>query len=114
MTLLLNLESLDSKLRHEHLLESVFRRVNKANGLLKRLQLTLPRKSAVTICKSFIRPRLDYGVMVYDQAFYESIRQNLKSFQYSATISTTETIRGTSSEKFFKNWAWKPSKQEDG
>ena len=103
MTLLLNLESLDSKLRLEHLLESIFRRVNKANGLLKKLQLTLPRKSAVTICKSFIRPRLDYGLVVYDQAFYESFRQNLKSFQYNAAISTTETIRGTSSKKFFKN-----------
>ena len=40
---------LDSKLSYEHHLQPVFSRVNKTIGLLRKLQLTLPRKSLITI-----------------------------------------------------------------
>ena len=35
--------------------------------LLQKLQSVLPRISLLTVCKSFIRPHLDYGDVVYDQ-----------------------------------------------
>ena len=57
---------LESKLSFENHLQSVFSRVNKIIGLLRIFQPTLPRKSLVTTYKSFNRPHLDYGDVVYD------------------------------------------------
>ena len=93
---------LDSKLSYENHLQSVFSRVNKAISFLRKFQPTLPRKSLLTIYKSFIRPHLDYGDVIYDRAYNESFHQNLESLQYSAAISITGAIRGTSSEKLFQ------------
>ena len=93
---------LDSKLSYENHLQSVFSRVNKTIGLLRKFQPTLRRKSLVTIYKSFIRPHLDYGDVVYDRASKESFHQSLESLQYSAAIAITGAIRGTSSEKLFE------------
>ena len=56
----------------------------------------------VTIYKSFIRPHLDYGDVVYDRASNESFHQSLESLQYNAAIAVTGTIRGTSSENLFQ------------
>ena len=42
---------------------------NKTTGLLRKLQNTLPRTSLITIFKSFIRPHLDYGDIIYDGAY---------------------------------------------
>ena len=93
---------LDSKVRYENHLQSVFRRVNKTIILLRKFQSTLPRKSLVTIHKSFIRPYLDYGDVIYDRASNESFHKSLESLQYSAAIAITGAIRGTSSEKLFQ------------
>ena len=68
---------LDSKVSYENHLQSVFSRVNKTIGLLRKLQPTLLRKSLVTIYKSFIRPRLNYGDVVYDGVSNESLHQSL-------------------------------------
>ena len=62
---------LDSKLNYENHLQSVFSRVKKTVGILRKFQPTLPRKSLVTICKSFIMPHLDYGDIIYDWASNE-------------------------------------------
>ena len=55
---------LGSKLIYENYLQSVFSRLNKTIGLLRKIQPTLQRKSQV----SFIRPHLDYVDEVYDRA----------------------------------------------
>ena len=90
---------LDDKLSYEHHLNFVLNKVNKTIGLL-RIQQIVPRQSL--ICKSFIRPHLDYGDIVYDRAFNESFHKNLESIQYNAAIAITGAIRGTSSEKLFQ------------
>ena len=68
---------LDSKLSYENHLQSVFSRVNKTISLLIKFQFTLPRKSLVTIYKSFIRPHLDYEDEVYDRASNQSFHEGL-------------------------------------
>ena len=59
----------------EHL-RYITNKVNKSIGLLRKLQKCLPRRSLVTIYKSFIRPYLDYEdvifVQAYNKSFYES------------------------------------------
>ena len=93
---------LDSKLSYENHL-SIFNRVNKAIGLLRKSQLILRRKSLVRIYKSFVRLDLGYRDVIYDRASNELIHQNLESLQYSAAIAITGAIRGTSSEKLFQD-----------
>ena len=42
-------------------------------GLMKKLQPIIPRAALLTICKSFLRPHLDYGDVTYNRAFNESL-----------------------------------------
>ena len=65
---------LDSKVGYENHLQSVFSEVNKTIGLFRKSQRTLPRKSFMTISKTFIRPHLDYGDVIYDRASNKSSR----------------------------------------
>ena len=53
---------LNTKLNFQGHLKSIFKNVNKMIGLLHKLHRTLPRLPLLTICKSFIRPHLDYGI----------------------------------------------------
>ena len=57
---------LNDELSYVHHLKSVLSKVNKTIGLLHKFQQILPRQSLITIYKSFIRPHLDYGDVVYD------------------------------------------------
>ena len=67
---------LDFKQSYENHLPSVFSRVNKTIGLLRKLQPTLARKSLVAIDKSFITEHLHYGDVTYDGGFNESFHQS--------------------------------------
>ena len=92
---------LDTKLDFQGHLKSIFNEVNKTIGLLRKLHNTLPRLPLLTICKSFIRPHLDYGGVIYDQACNVSFHQKLESIQYNSALAITGTIRGTSTEKLY-------------
>ena len=69
---------------------------------LRKLQPVLPRSALLTIYKAFIRPHLDYGDAIYDQAYNNSFHQKLESIQYNAALAITGAIRGTSSEKLYQ------------
>ena len=92
---------LDTKLDFQEHLKSILNKVNKAIGLLRKLHNTLPRLSLLTIYKSFIRPHLDYGDIIYDQAYNVSFYQKLESIQYNSALVITGAIRGTSAEKIY-------------
>ena len=110
---------LDRKLNFEEHLSKVESKINKAIGIIRKLQNVLPRSALITIYKSFIRPHLDYGDMIYDKAFNESFHAKLESLQYNATLAITGAIRGSSSEKVYeelgletlksRRWYRKPS-----
>ena len=57
---------LNTKLNFQDNLKNI---LNKTIGLLRKLQNNLPRGPLLTIYKSFIRPHLDYGDVVYDQHY---------------------------------------------
>ena len=70
---------LDCKLNFEEHLNIIVNKINKTTGLLHKFQ-NLPRKSLLTILtiyKSFIRPHLDYGDIIYDQSYNTSVHQRL-------------------------------------
>ena len=57
---------LDSKLNFKERIQNVLNKVIKTIVLLRKLQKTLPKPSLITIYKSFIRPHLDYGDIIYN------------------------------------------------
>ena len=70
---------LDRKLNFEEHLSKVESKVNKTIGIIRKLENVLPRSALITIYKSFIRPHLDYGDIIYDKAFNESFPTKLES-----------------------------------
>ena len=92
---------LDTKLDFQGYLKSIFKKVSKTIGLLRKLRNILPRMPLVTIYKSFIRPHLHYGDIIYDQAYNFSFHQKLESIQYNSALAITSGITGTSTEKLY-------------
>ena len=82
--------------------KNILNKVNKTIGLLRKLQNILPRGPLLTIYKSFIRPNLDYGDVIYDQHYNNSFHQKLESIQYDAALAITGAIRVSSREKLYK------------
>ena len=71
-------------------------------SLIISLANTLPRDALLTIYKSFVRPHLDYGDIIYDHPQNESFCNKLESIQYNAALAITGAIRGTSKTKLYK------------
>ena len=76
--------------------------VHKTIGLLCKLQAILPRPFLFAVYKVFIRPYLDYGDMIYGQAYKEPFHQKLESIQYNAALAIKGAITGTSREKLYR------------
>ena len=56
----------------------------------------------VTIHKSFISSHIDYGDVIFDQAYNKSFHEKLENFQYSTLLAIIGAIRGTSKEKLYQ------------
>ena len=57
------------------------------------MKLLFPRSSLLTIVKSFVRPHLDYGDVIYDQPNNTRLSDKIEPVQYNAI---TGAIRETS------------------
>ena len=76
---------------------------NNDPGLLQNLQNTLPRPSSLlTIYKSFIKPHLDFGDIIYNQAYNMSFQQKVESIQNNEALAIRGAIYRTSKEKLFE------------
>ena len=75
----------------------ILNKVNKTIGPIRKLHV-----QKFPIYKSFIRPHLDYGDIIYDQAYIASFHQKLELLRYNACLAITGTIRGTSREKLYE------------
>ena len=97
---------LDSKLTFDIHIKTILTKVNRTMRLLRKFQQVLPRPSLITIYKALIRPDLDYGDAIFDQAFNNSFHQRLESIQYNAALVLTGAIRGTSKEKIYQEFGF--------
>ena len=91
--------TLDIKLNFSGHIKSITKKISKTMGLLRKFQQILPRSTLLTIYKTFIRSRLDYADIVYDQAYNSAFHE---SIQYNACLAITGAIRGTSTEKIYQ------------
>ena len=65
-------------------------------------RISIPRNSLLTIYKSFIRPHIDYGDIIYHQPNNGSLCQKIESIQYQAALAITGAIHGTSQTKLYQ------------
>ena len=61
----------------------------------------MPRPSLLTIWKFFIRPHLDFGEVIYDQAFSNSFHCELERIQYNTELSAVIALRDTPKENLY-------------
>ena len=58
---------LDAKFNFSEHINKKIKKAVKGISAIKKLNVTLPRSSLLTIYKSFIRRHLEYGDIIYDQ-----------------------------------------------
>ena len=92
---------LHSKLDFSIHTEHKIKRCNKIIGLLQRLSVCFPRKALLTIVESFIKPRIDYGDILYDKPDNQNFESKIKKYHYKACIAVTGAIQGTSRKGFY-------------
>ena len=95
---------LDEKLNFNNHVKEKIAKANKVIGLICKLAHVLPRQSLLTIYKSFIRPHLDYGDIIYDQPNNESFCNLIENVQYNAALAITVAIKGTSQLKIYNEY----------
>ena len=93
---------LDEKLNFKKHVDEKIKKAMKIIGTIKRLNSILPRFSLLTIYKSFVRPHLDYGDVIYDQPNNQNFADKIEKIQYDAALAITGAIRGTSKIKLYK------------
>ena len=89
----------------------IFKKVSYTIGLLRKLQNLLPIKPLITVYKSFIRSHLDFGDIIYGQAYYASFYSKLESIQYNAALAITGAILETSKEKLYQELGFESLQQ---
>ena len=92
---------LDEKLNFNEHISVKLSQARKLVGSLRKLYHLIPRKSLMTIYKSFIRPHLDFGDFIYDKPNNDSFCNKIESIQYNAALAITGCIKGTSRDKLY-------------
>ena len=92
---------LDSKLSFNAHVDQKIKMCNRVTGLIRRLSINLPRNASLTIYKSFVRPHLDYGDILYDKPNNENFQNKLEKVQYRAYLAITAAIQGTSRKNLY-------------
>ena len=105
---------LDFRLDFQEHWKSLVKKVNKTVALLRKFQNILLRSASLTIYKCFVRTHLDYGNIIYDEAFNNSFHQKIESLQYNAALDITGAIRGTSREKNYQELVCSPFNKDAG
>ena len=95
--------TLDEKLSCTNCINDKINKTLKGVGLVHKLSMLVPRQSWLTIYKSFIRPRLGYGDVIYDQPLNESLSNRIESVQYKVALAITGAIQGSSQKNYIRN-----------
>ena len=69
---------LNFRLHFQEHWKSLLKKVNKTVALLRNFHNILPGSALLTIYKCFVRIHLDYGDIIYEQAFHQKIGGKVK------------------------------------
>ena len=92
---------LDSKFNFNAHVDQKIKKCNRIIGLIRRLSVTLARNALLIIYKTFVRPHLGYGNILYDKPNNENFQNKLEKVQYRACFAITGAIQGTSRTKLY-------------
>ena len=92
---------LDSKLNFNIHVDNKIKKCYKIIGLIKGLPTSVLTKALLTIYKSFIRPHLDHGDILYDKPENQNFQNKLENVQYKVCLAITGAIQGTSRQKIY-------------
>ena len=92
---------LDAKFTFNDNINQKIGKAIKGVGLLRKLQHFFPRWSLLTIYKSFIRPHLDHGDVIYDQPSNVNFSSKIESTQFNAALAIRGVITGSAPEKLY-------------
>ena len=85
--------TLDSKIDFNIHMEQIIKKCNKVIGLIRRLSISIQRKALLTIYKSFVRPHLNYGDILYDKPENQNFENKFEKVQYKACLAITDAIQ---------------------
>ena len=80
-------------------------KINKANkgiGNICKLNNILPCHALLRIYRSFVRPDLSYGGVIYDWAENGSVSSKIERVQYNASLAITGATRGIFQEELYQ------------
>ena len=80
---------LDKRLSFNEHIQSKMNKYYKTIGVIKRLSVNLPRDALLRIYKSFTRPHLDYGDIIYDKHVMSLFKNKIENIQYKGAIQGT-------------------------
>ena len=86
---------LDSKVEFNIHIAQKIKNCNKIIGFIRRLSISLPIKSLITVYKSFVRPHLNYRDILYDKSGNQNFENRLEQVQSKAYLTITRAIQGT-------------------
>ena len=72
---------------------------NKGISAIRKMNLSLPHSSLLTIYKSYVTSHLDYGYVMYDQPSNSSLSDKIESVHFALVI--TCSLKGTSNKKLY-------------
>ena len=107
---------LDSKMSFASHIQVPTLKCRRGIGMIKYLSTYLPRKTLEQLYKSYVRPHLDYGDVIYHvphnecelshTPFLTRNMEKLEQIQYSAALAITGAWKGTSREKLYDELGW--------
>ena len=68
----------------------------------------------MTMYKAFVRPHLDYGDIIYDEAYNKTFDQKLESIHTMPVQPYWELLEDHQEKNFTMNYAWNPSTVDIG
>ena len=77
-----------------HIKENIFKTMKRI-GIIRKLSKEILQNSVITIYKSFVRPHLGYGDIIYDQQNKKNLNHKIERIQYNATLAITGAIKRT-------------------
>ena len=87
---------LDEKLNFIHHIKEKNSKASKGVSVINKMNNTLPRKALLTLYKSFVRPHLDYGDIIYDQPNNESFCNKKKKTLWPLFMDGVQLPQGLS------------------
>ena len=93
---------LDSCLNFNEHVQNKINKCYKIIGLIKNLSIHLPREALLRTYKSFIRPNLDYGDIIFDKPINQSFKSRIESIEHKACEAITGDTQRTSRERFYR------------